>query len=195
MAVQKDIISLIYKELFTVKFLHTAYGAARKSFIADDIHIEPDLATKKLFINHYLDYRFFNDTLICFIRTELLSPPTPNPKAPFIKFSSPVLIRFLVNASTGFLRKTNVVITGSQQVYQFNNQLNAGTGGFICMHATGVNNDDLKSAAVVKPDNPCFGVIDIFSTGAANSTYEIFTGGPIQVLQSPVYSIQFISTI
>ena len=195
MAVQKDIISLLYKELFTVKFLHSGYGAARKSLIAEDIHVEPDTTTKKIFTNHYLDYRFFNDTLVCFIRTEagLLSPP--NPKVPFIKFTSPIVIRFLINVSSGFLSKTNVVVTGSQQVYQFNNQVNAGTGGFICMHIAGVDNDDLKSAAVVKPDNPCFGVIDISSTGAVNSTYEIFTGGPIQELKSPAYSIQLISKI
>jgi hypothetical protein len=194
-AVQKDIISPIYKELFTVKFLHAGYGAARKSLLAEDMHVEPDAATKEIFANHNLGYRFFNDTLICFIRTELLSPPSPSPKVPFIKFTSPIVIRFLINVSSGFLSKTNVVVTGSQQVYQFNNQVNAGTGGFICMHIAGVDNDDLKSAAVVKPDNPCFGVIDISSTGAVNSTYEIFTGGPIQELKSPAYSIQLISKI
>ena len=192
MAVQKDIISPIYKELFTVKFLHAGYGVARKSLIAEDIHVGPDAATKELFTNHNLGYRFFNDTLVCFIRTELLSPPG---LVPFIKFTSPFVIRFLINVSSGFLSKTNVVVTGSQQVYQFNNQVNAGTGGFICMHIVGVNNDDLKSVAVVKPDNPCFGVIDISSTAAVNSTYEIFTGGPIQELKSPAYSIQLISKI
>lgn len=192
MAVQKDIIRIKYKELFTVKFLHAGYGAARKTFIADDIHIEPDMATRKLFINHYLDYRFFNDTLVCFIRTALLSPPS---LMPFVKFPNPFVIRFMITPSTVFFGKTDVLVTGSQQVYQFNNKVNAGTGGFICMHVAGVDNDDLKSAAVVKPDNPCFGVIDISSTGAFDSNYEIFTGGPGQELRSPAYSIQLKSII
>ena len=195
MAVQHDIINLVFKELFTVKFLHAGYGTARKSFIAEDISIEPDKATREIFVNHNLDYRFFNDTLICFIRTGLLSPPSPTTKIPYVKFESTVVFRFLINASNEFIRKTSVIVAGSQQVYQFTNQANAATGGFICMHTTGVNNDDLKSAAVVKADRPCFGVIDIVSAGSVNGSYELFAGGPIQELKSPAYSIQFVSTI
>jgi len=189
-----DIIHLIYKELFTVKFLHSAYGPLRNNLIADEIEIEPDQATRELFANHNVDYRFIGDTLICFIRIELLSPPSSNPP-PYVKFSDTVLIRFLMKASTGFLSKTNVVATGATEVYQFSNQANAGTGGFICMHTTGVNNDDLKSASAISADRPCFAVIDIISSGAVNSSYEVFTGGVAQFLRSPAFSIQFISTI
>jgi hypothetical protein len=193
--IEKDIIDLICKELFTVKFLHNAYEPLRKSSIAENIDIEPDQATKNLFNNHSLGYRLVNDTLICFIRTELLSPPGPDPKSPYIKFDGTVLIRFLVKASTDFFKKTNVVSTGARQVYQFGNQVNAAVGGFICMHTTGVNNDDLKDTGIVIPEKPCFGVIDIVSSGAVNASYEIFSGGTAQLLRSPAYSIQFISTI
>jgi len=192
--IERDIIDLLCKELFTVRFLHSAYGPSRKILIADDIGIEPDDATKKLFVNHYLGYRVIGDTLICFARVEsLLSPPSP--ASPYIKFTGTFRIRFLVKASSSFLGKTNVAATGAKQVYQFSNQANAATGGFICMHSTGVNNDDLKNTGTVNPDKPCFAVIDIASSGAVNTSYEIFSGGPAQQLTSPVYAIQFISTV
>ncbi len=192
---QRDIIQLLFKELFTVRFIHSAYGILRKTFIDENIFIEPDRATRTLLTNHSMDYRFINDTLVCFIRTEVSSPPGSGPRTPFIKFDSPVVIRFLVNASNDFLSKTNVIRAGAQQTYYFTNQVNAATAGFICMHSTGVNNDDLKNADTVNPDEPCFAVIDIASSGAVNSTYEIFSGGPAQQLTSPVFAIQFASTI
>ena len=191
----RDIIQLLCKELFTVRFIHSAYGFSRKSFIAQNISIEPDRATRVLFTNHSVDYHFINDTLVCYIRTEVLSPPVSGPRTPFIKFDSPVLIRFLVKASTDFLNRTNVISAGAQQNYYFTNQANAATGGFICMHSAGVNNDDLKNTDIVNPDKPCFAIIDIASAGAVNTSYEIFSGGPAQQLTSPVYAIQFISTV
>src|SRR5262245_6311295 len=163
---ERDIIQLVCKELFTVKFIHSAYGASRKVFIVDNVFIEPDRATKELFTNHTVDYRFINDTLVCYIRTEILSPPVSGPRIPYIKFDNPVVIRFLLTASTDFLNKTNVINAGAKQLYYFTNQTNAATGGFICMHSAGVNNDDLKNADTINPDKTCFGVIDIASTGA-----------------------------
>jgi len=192
---ERDIIQLLFKELFTVRFIHSAYGVLRKTFISENIFIEPDRATSTLFTNHSLDYRLINDTLVCYIRTEVLSPPVSGPRIPYIKFDSPVTIRFLVKASTDFLNRTNVIPAGAQQTYYFTNQANAATGGFICMHVAGVNNDDLKNTNTVNPDKPCFAVIDIVSAGSVNASYEIFSGGPAQQLRSPAYSIQFISTV
>lgn len=200
---QKDIIRTTYKELFSVKFLHSGYGFSHKNAIADSIYPEPDEATRKLFVNHSIGYRFFTDTLICFIRTlktqlsPPLSPPANETNVPYIKFSGNAMIRFLINTSTVFLDKTEVAATGARQVYQFTNQTNAGTGGFISMHTdlVGVNNDDLKNVAVVKPDKTCFGVIDIFNTGAVNSNYELFNEMVTQQMKSPVYSIPFKSKI
>ena len=195
--VLKDIIKTTYKELFTVKFLHSGYGLTRQNLIADSISVEPDEATSELFADHSIGHRFFNDTLICFIRTEPLAPPAPNPKAPYIKFSGNVQIRFLVNVSPDFLNKTNVVATGAKQIYQFNNQSNAGTGGFISVHTDtiGVNNDDLKDVVVVKPGRNCFAVIDIFNNGAINNSYDLFTSSVTQQLKSPAFVIPFKSKI
>jgi hypothetical protein len=192
---ERDIIQLLCKELFTVRFIHSAYGVLRKTFISEDIFIEPDRATRTLFTNHSVDYRFINDTLVCYIRTEVSSPPVSGPRTPFIKFDSPVVIRFLVSASIDFLDRTNVIAAGAQQTYYFTNKANAATGGFICMHSAGVNNDDLKDNGTVDPEKSCFAVIDIASAGAVNTSYEIFTGGPAQQLTSPGYAIQFISTV
>jgi hypothetical protein len=200
----KDIIRTTYKELFTVKFLHSGYGFSHNDPIANNIKLEPDEKTRNLFVNHNMGYRFLTDTLICYIRTvktELLSPPLSPPETathvPYIKFSGNVRIRFLINASNRFLNKTEVAATGAKQVYQFTNQVNTGTGGFISKHtdSTGVNNDDLANVAVVEPDRTCFGVIDIFNTGAVNSSYDLFNENVTQQLKSPAYTIPFKSKI
>ncbi|MDQ6763555.1 MAG: hypothetical protein M3015_13125 [Bacteroidota bacterium] len=194
--IEEDIIRTIYEELFTVKFLHSGYGFPHPGLIANSITIEPNEATKKLFVNYNLGYRFFNDTLMCFIRASLVSPPDPEPKVPFLKFAGEVKFRFLINASTDFLNKTDVAAAGSKQVYQFTNQVNAGTGGFISMHATGVDLiDDLKNVGVVKAEKICFGVIDIFNTDAINSSYDLFDNNTDQKLKSPAYKILFKSKI
>lgn len=195
--IERDITDIKVEELFTVKFLHSGYGFARRKMLEDNITLEPDEATRNLFTNYNLGYHFFNDTLICFIRTnlpQLLSPPALDPKIPFIKFSGNVRIRFLINASNDFLNKTVVEATGATQMYQFTNQVNAGTGGFICMNTSGVNSTDLKNVDVVEADKNCFGVIDVHNNAAVNNTYNLFTGVN-QTLQSPHYFIQFISKI
>lgn len=195
--VLKDIIKTTYKELFTVKFQHSGYGLSRQNFIADSIRVEPDEATAELFADHSIGYRLFNDMLICFIRTQPLAPPAADPKAPYIKFSGNALMRFLVNVSSDFLDKTNVAAAGAKQVYQFTNQLNAGTGGFISVHTDtiGVNDDDLKNVTLVKPGSACFAVIDIFNSGAINNSYELFTSSVTQQLRSPAFTIPFKSKI
>ncbi|MGN6531240.1 MAG: hypothetical protein ACTHK0_05765, partial [Ginsengibacter sp.] len=58
----------------------------------------------------------------------------------------------------------------------------------------GVNSDDLKTVGVVNPDEHCFGVIDIYSSGAINSAYDLFSGAS-ENLNDPGYSIRFISKI
>ena len=186
---QVDIVKIIYKELFTVKFLHDGYGVPRPNFIADSITLEPDDDTKFLFKNFDITHRFFNDMLICLMRCDETVPVVP-----YIKFSGNVRLRFFINASTDFINKTVVDTVGAKQVYQFTNQVNAGTLGFICMHTTGVNVDDLKNVDVVKPDKNCFGVIDIHNSGAVNSSYDLFSGTD-QNLKSPAYSLQFVSKI
>jgi len=83
-----------------------------------------------------------------------------------------------------------VVAAGSAQVYQFSNQSNAGTNGFIAQHETGVNNDDLETVVTVEPASTCFAVIDIHNNGAVNTSYDLF-GGDSRLL-SPEYRIRFV---
>lgn len=195
--IARDITDIKVEELFTVRFLHSGYGFSRQKLLEDSIILEPDNATAKFFTNHDMGYRFFNDTLICFIRTnlpQLSSPPALDPTLPYIKFSGNVRIRFFINVSTDFFNKTVVEAAGATQVYQFTNQVNAATGGFICMNTTGVNNSDLKNVDVVKADKSCFAVVDVHNNGAVNNTYNLFADIN-QTLQSPQYFIQFISKI
>ena len=194
---ERDITDVKVGKLFTVRFLHSGYGFSRRKLLEDSLTLEPDNATGNLFTNHQIGYHFFNDTLICFIRTDLtqlLSPPVLSPETPFIKFTGNVSIRFLINASADFLNKTVVEAAGATQVYQFTNQLNAGAGGFICMNTAGVNNSDLKNSNVINADQTCFAVVDVHSNGAVNNTYDLFADIN-QTLKSPNYFVQFISKI
>lgn len=184
-----DIIKTIYKELYNVKFLHAGYGTPRPSSISDNINLQPDTDTVITFNNYNIGYSLFNDTLVVFIRCADQSPPVP-----YVKFAEPARLRFLLNVSNDFLNKTVVDPVGAAQVYQFSNQTNVGSGGFISMHVTGVNADDLKTVALVNPDESCFGVIDVFTSGAINSAYELFSDAN-ETLIDPAYSIRFISKI
>ena len=184
-----DVVKTIYKELYNVKFLHAGYGAPRPDSISDNINLQPDATTVITFNNYNIDYILFNDTLVVFIRCADQSPPVP-----YVKFANPVRLRFLLNVSTDFLNKTVVDPVGATQVYQFSNQINVGSGGFISMHVEGVNSDDLKTVAAVNADEKCFGVIDIFSSGAINNAYELFSDAN-ETLIDPAFSIRFISKI
>jgi hypothetical protein len=193
--IKRDSISTIYKELFTIKFLHNGYGFSQHNTIDTNIKIEPDDATKYLFKRHSIDFRFSNDQLICFIRAKLQSTAIVEPKLPFIKFSGNVRIRFLLNASIDFFSKSDVLITGAKQVYYFTNKVNAASGGFICLKTTGVGIDDLKSAEILNLNENYFSVIDIFNKDAVNSSYDLYDGNIAQKLKSPEYSIRFKSKI
>ena len=185
-----DVIKNRYQRLFSVEFLHTAYVFAQQNLIGDVITIQPDLGTKKLFQNHHLTTIFSNGRFVCIMQAEPLNPGTLTPVIPFIDFVGSIRLRFLVKNNSDFLNKTQVIATGSSQVYLFTNQANAGTNGFIAQHETGVNNDDLANTSTVEPDENCFAVIDIHNTGAINSSYDLF--GANNRLLSPVYRIRFI---
>lgn len=184
-----DIIKIIYKELFTVRFLHSGYGTPRPGSISDSINLQPDASTKIIFRNYSIGYSFFNDTLVVFMRCA-----DQLPAVPYTRFAENFRIRFLLNVSGDFLNKTVADPVGAAQVYQFSNQTNVGSGGFISMHTEGVNSDDLKTLASVNPGENCFGVIDIYSSAAINNAYELFSGTN-ENLNNPGYSIRFISKI
>lgn len=184
-----DVIKNIYKELYHVKFLHAAYGSPRPDSISDNINLQPDADTGITFNNYHIGYSLFNDTLVVFIRCADQSPPVP-----YVKFANPVRLRFLLNVSNDFLNKTVVDPVGATQGYQFSNKTNVGSGGFLSMHVEGVNSDDLKPVSLIDADEKCFGVIDIYSNGAINNAYELFSDAN-ETLIDPAYSIRFISKI
>ncbi|WP_153801269.1 hypothetical protein [Foetidibacter luteolus] len=142
-----DIIRTIYKELFTVKFLHSGYGQASHNAFGNAIAIEPDAATKQLLAGYQADYRLLGNTLVCFIRSQLISPPAKEPKKPYTLFTGDTRLRFMLYGITDFFGKTYAVATGSKTVYQFTNKIsNVQTGEKMLNKAlashTVVNNYD-----------------------------------------------------
>jgi hypothetical protein len=185
-----EVITTRYEQLFTVELLHSGYVFFGQNLIHQGLRIVPDSHTKKLFNNHNIRYRFVNGVLQCFMQCDLLSPPATTPVIPFIDFNGAIHLRFLVFSTSDFLSRTQIIAAGSQEVYQFSNQNNAGTNGFIAQHETGVNDDDLQDTSTAAPSEKCFAVIDIHNTGAINASYDLF-GGDNRLL-SPAYRIRFI---
>lgn len=185
-----DSFKSIYKSLFSVELLHDGYNFFQQNLISENIKIKPDTQTKTLFANHAIDYRFNNGTLVCLMRGRQLVPPASLPVMSFIEFDDNVRMRFLVYSTSVFLAKTQVVAAGKTQVYQFSNQANAGTNGFIAQHEAGVNNDDLQTTVAVEPEENCFAVIDIHNNATINVSYDLF-GGDKRLL-SPAYKIRFL---
>lgn len=189
MAELADIVKTINRTLFTVRFLHSGYGLPRPEVISNYIRVSPDENTLNFFDDYSIGYHFFNDMLLVFMRCSNGVLTTP-----FIKFSEEVRLRFYLNISTDFLIKTMVDNVGVAQIYQFSNKINIGTGGFLSMHTAGVDKDDLELVELAEPGEACFGVIDIYKTGAINDAYTLFLGAE-ETLNSPGYSIRFISKI
>lgn len=182
-----------YDGLFSVQLLHSGYNIFQQNLVGQDLSVKPDKATEKLFLNHSAGYSFNNGTLVCYMRSRPVLPPAATPVKPYIEFDGNTRIRFLVFGNATFLNKTQVAAAGSTQVYQFTNQANAGTNGFIAMHETGVNNDDLKTIGSVEPEENCLAVIDIHNNGAVNAGYELFGAGG--QLMNPVYRVRFVSVV
>ena len=128
-------INSIYRPLFTVKFLHAGYETPKENFFSEGISIIPDMETTSLFTDYKMDYRFFNNTLICFIQCALFNPPSTEPKVLSFKIDGNIKIRFLLKNSSDFLAKTYVTATGSKKVYQFSNRINNTGGGNIFLTA------------------------------------------------------------
>lgn len=124
MAGSVDIINTLYGELFSVRLLHSGYLSPGSNVISNDIRLYPDKQTKKLFTDYQITYRLFGNTLVCFVRSRVLAPPATNLKVPFMRFLDNVRIRFLMHISPSFLNRTEVVATGTNQVYLFSNRVN-----------------------------------------------------------------------
>lgn len=119
-----DVISTIYKELFQIKLVHTAFNNASGTQLFQQVTAVPDYETQRLFDRLSVGYKCVNDTIICFIQSRLISPPAKEPKTPFVTIAGDVRFRFLLSASSGFFNKTYVASTGSKVVYYFTNRIN-----------------------------------------------------------------------
>ena len=188
-----DTIRQAYTELFTINFSHSGYGTGPQTSIADEIALAPDNATQTLFRKYEIGYKFYNHTFICFIRLKVLVPAMP-PQVPYIPVANGLQLRLLLKAGNAFLNKTEIDAAGASQVYYFSNRVNAGSGRYLSHDAAEVNDHDLQNVSAVKPEDSCLGVIDIFSSGAMDSTYELFSGS-LQQFESPGYRIDFKSKI
>lgn len=119
-----DVISTIYKELFQIKLIHKAFTSVSGNQIFEQLNALPDEATQQLFDRLSIGYKCVNDTIICFIQSQLVAPPAKEPKKPFVNITGNVRFRFLLSASNGFFNKTYIAKTGSKVVYYFTNKIN-----------------------------------------------------------------------
>jgi hypothetical protein len=139
--------------------MHSGYGIPVSNTIANDIKLIPDEGTKKLFAGFNIVYRLINDSLICFMRSELFAPPATDLKVPFIPFLGDVRIRFLMYTTRNFMDRTEVVATGKKQVYLFSNRINnvVDSDRFISREIdTHVASNDYDAGAIVEQGGQLF---------------------------------------
>src|SRR5689334_11602588 len=117
-----DVISSIYKQLFSIKLEHSGYLLNQESSLFRSISVVPDEETGRLFLNHQIQVRFINDSIACFVRGVRVSPPAREPMKLFVPFETGMHIRLIVLAGADFLAKTYVAATGKHSVYYFSNR-------------------------------------------------------------------------
>lgn len=130
-----ETVQTIYQELFTVKFEHPGFETPNENFISRVINLVPDTATRTLFDQYKIDYRFNTNTLVCFIECTLVNPPNREPKIPFLDVPTAMQMRFLVKAGDDFVGRTYVVATGSTKTYQVSNTIDNTGGGLLFLTA------------------------------------------------------------
>jgi hypothetical protein len=130
-----EMVRTTWQELFTIKFLHPGYETPIENFLNKGIQIVPDRATQKLFSDQKIRYRFFTNSLVCYIECIRVNPPAAEPKIPFIPIAGDLPIRFLILSSPSFAARTNVVAAGSGKIYQFTNKINNTGGGLVFLTA------------------------------------------------------------
>jgi hypothetical protein len=128
-----ETVRTIYQELFMIKLVHEGYEIPQEDLLYKGIFIEPDELTKRLFLDHRIEYRFYSDTLVCLIECALFNPPATEPKVPLISITGDIKFRFLVRSHDEFASKTNVVAAGSKKTYQFSNQINNISSGLVLL--------------------------------------------------------------
>lgn len=151
-----------YRELFTIRFVHAGYETTTEKYLSKGIRIEPDKLTRQLFVDQRIDYRFYLDTLVCFIECAPVSPPAEEPKIPFVSVSPDLKMRFLVLSGDEFISKSYVVAAGSVNTYQFSNKTN-NTGGGVVFLTNPVeshsNSGDYEAGTIVQDGTNLFSAL------------------------------------
>lgn len=181
-------------ELFTITFDHSAFDNLSESNVSDVILIKPDAETAVLLRDYSVGYTFSGASFVCYIHSRLLSPPALQPRAACVVPEPNTRFRFLVMAGSRFTDVTVIESVAAGRFYYFSNRSNAGTGMFISHNASEVNNNDLHNLTDVEIRESPLAVIDVFSSGAVNPSYELFTGTSGE-LRKPAYRVLFRSSI
>ncbi len=181
-------------ELFTITFDHSAFDSLAESTLSDVLLIKPDAETASLLTDYSAGYTFSANSFVCFIHSRLLSPPASQPRGAYVVPEPDTRFRFLLMAGSRFINVTVVEPVAAARFYYFSNRINAGTGMFISHDASEVNSNDLHNLSDVEIRESPLAVIDIFSSNAMNTSYELFTGTAGE-LRKPAYRVLFRSRI
>ena len=121
---------------YSASNLYTAHTKRRKKISFRKAYfITPDEDTMILFTHYGMGYRYFNDTLICFIQSKPFNLPAPDPKVPFINITGNIRVRFLLQNASDFFNKTYVTPAGNKKIYQFSNKISNIIGGTLFLTA------------------------------------------------------------
>lgn len=180
--------------LFSITFRHRGFERPGYSTISEALTIMPDPQTMLHFHQFSMGFSFHTNTLVCFIRCRLLAPPALQPKGAAVVPTTDTRFRFLLKASSHFLRLTEVKAVTNSQAYYFSNRDNAATDLILSHDAAGVSDSDLRSGLDIRANETLLGVIDIFSGGAVNASYDLFKDSSGE-LKSPAYHLTFLSSI
>ena len=155
-------VNSIYTTLFTVQFQHIAYQTPQQNFFSEAISITPDQDTGAIFSDYKMNYRFFNNTLICYIRCRYFNPPATDPKVPAFTITGDIKIRFLLKTLNDFFGKTYVAAAGNKKVYQFSNKIDNAGGGNLFLTAPVENYqaaNDYETGTIVQDAGNLYGAV------------------------------------
>jgi hypothetical protein len=189
-----ETISYLTETLFSITFSHSGFDNLSETTVSELVKIKPDNDTTSLLGDYNIDCTFTNDIFVSYIRAKLVAPPALQPRAAYVMPRPADRFRFLLIAGVRFMNTTVVEPVSSGRYYYFTNRNNAASGMFITHDAGAVNQNDLTNVADVEIRERPLAVIDIFSSGAINNNYELFTGNAGQ-LRRPNYRVLFRSRI
>ncbi|WP_353129950.1 hypothetical protein [Parapedobacter pyrenivorans] len=94
-----------YEKLFSILLTHVDFpspsdGDSWRAILSNEMAIEPDEPTKKLFATHEIKYRFTYNTLSCYIRVETATD------RPFHRLPTNFSARFIFHASGALIARS-----------------------------------------------------------------------------------------